>query len=398
MQHGILNKLVKPRKSVPLDVEFLGAEMKPGLLWNGVVDMTTFSQAGKIIEDLWRHGIHDILTVYRGWNAGGLTGQNPAMFPVASSLGGAQGLESLRKELQRHGIPLYLYTDFTDAYRSTGQFHIRVDAVRDVTNQIVQQPALSGFESEYNSRLANISLYYISPGVALRIAMADADAWKRLGISGLAVNQTGYNLFSDFNPAHPFSRAQSAATDEQIAKVLQRAMGSLSLYSPNDYMLPWARDILSTPLYSSQYMYETDTVPFLEMVLHGYVDYFAPFSNFNADPQEELLRMIDYGAYPSFYLTNQPSWELENTPSEDIFTSRYSDWRGDILTEYRRVNQALNKVQGATLVARTVPTWGVVVDNYSNGIRVMINYRKQPITIEHVTIKARDFVVLRGRS
>lgn len=387
-----LSAPVKGGATVPLRIEILGAEMKPGLFGQHVVDVTSFDQAQRMIEDLAHRGIHNVLVVYRGWNAGGLTGQNPTMFSVESSLGGAVGLSRLQQYCRQHGIPLYLYSDFTEAYRSTGAFHIRLDGVRNIANQVIKQPALNPLETAH-TRLANLFLYYMNPKVAERIAKTAADNWKQMGIKGVAVDHVGSILYSDHNPGRLSTRRQTAVVDEQMADLLKHTVGSVSLYAPNDYMFRFAREVFDVPMSSSQYMYETDAVPFLEIVLHGYTNYFAPVLNFDADPQDALLRMVDYGAYPSFYLTHDPSWELEGTPSLDVFTSRYADWAGAIQTNYSRVDGALRQVQNATLQSRTVPDWGIAEDEYSNGVKIIVNYRSTAVTVDHMHVRAREFMV-----
>ena len=55
-------------------------------------------------------------------------------------------------------------------------------------------------------------------------------------------------------------------------------------------------------MYSSQYLQFTDTVPFLAIALRGELDLFGANANFYAYARDELLRLIDYGIYPSLLL------------------------------------------------------------------------------------------------
>lgn len=393
LNKGDLHKLNHTNANVPIEIDMLGEEMTPGLLWNGVVPMTTFSQAQKMISALKKAGVHHIEAVLRGWSAGGLTGQNPVMFPVAAALGGAQQLLALKQELQKEHVPLYLYANFTDAFRDGAGYQKINNAVRSVTDQLVQRQAVPSIEDQ-TDQFSNLFSYYMNPLIASKIATNDAQVLKTMGIRSIAVDRTGYKLFSDFNPSYKISRQQAASTYQQMAKTLINKLGSLSYYTPNEYLWKYTRQIFQIPMSSSQYMYETDTVPFLQIVLHGYVNYFATFTNFNANPQQQLLKMIDYGAYPSFYLTYEPAYKLLNTPSRNIYTSKYADWRSQIQKDYRKVNMALRNVQNATLQYRSVVTWGVVEDGYSNGVRIIVNYGNTPVKIGGVTVRADSFAVL----
>ena len=402
---GVLHRLAHAQAHVPLEIDMLGAEMTPGLLWNNVIDMTTFSQAGAIVNSLEKQGIHGIEVFFRGWSQGGLTARNPVIFPVSGSLGGAQGLAQLQKVLAQKHVPLYLYANFTDAYGNGNGFQKISNAARDVTNQIIQRQAVpqvgvgqGGPFGQQNGLFSNLFSYYINPTTALSIAHSDIAGWRQAGVTGVAVDRTGYKLFANFNPASKLTREQAAAAYQTMAGQLARSVPRLDWYSPNAYLWKYSRQILQIPMSSSQYMYESDTVPFLQAVLHGYVQYFAPFSNFNADPRTSLLRMIDFGAYPSFYLTYEPAWKLKNTPSRDIYTSRYSDWKAEIQAEYQAVDRALKGVQNTTLQSRTVLTWGLVEDAYANGVRIVVNYRSTPMRVGKTVVGARNFAVLGGKS
>lgn len=394
---GELHDNIPKRSNVPLRLDILGAEMRPGLLWNGEVIMTTFAQTGKMVDDLLRSGIHNPEVVYKGWSAGGLTGTNPRIFPVSAALGGATGLRALAQNFDVRHIPLYLYENFTDGFRNTSTFQSQTDAVRNITDQLVKRQAvlpLPGLQSDIFSSLFS---FYISPSVAVRMAQVDALKLKELGITGVAVDRTGYKLYSDFSKLETSTRQHSALDYGTMAKYLNRVVGHTVFYMPNAYLLKYSQQIFDIPMSSSQYMYETDSVPFLQIVLHGYKDYFAPLSNFDANPRQELLRMIDYGAYPSFYLTQQASWELKDTPSRNIYTSRYADWKTEIVSEYHQVNQALKLVQNATLVNRTlINRGGVVADAYSNGVTILVNYGTVPEKIGNITLKNQSFSIVRG--
>jgi hypothetical protein len=150
------------------------------------------------------------------------------------------------------------------------------------------------------------------------------------------------------------------------------------------------------PMYSSQYMFSTDTVPFVQIVLHGYRDYFAPNFNYNASPREYLLRMVEFGAYPSFHLMHEPSWKLKNTLSKNLFTSYFEDWRSDIKVTYDKANAALKKVQDASIEQRNMLNWGVVEVVYSNGVKIIVNYSAKDIQHEGRTIPQMGFAVIGG--
>ncbi|HET7615450.1 MAG TPA: DUF5696 domain-containing protein [Bacillales bacterium] len=396
IQKGALSKQSNQDSStIPLRVEFLGAEMTPALLGVDTVTMTTFEDAGKIVEDLLDSGIQQMKVVYRGWGEGGLTGNNPKKFPVSEKLGGSEGLESFQHLLRKHRIPLYLYTDYMTAYQDTDHFSIKRDAIRKMSNEILK----GSFDRKFiENPFEHLTFYFLNPGKAKAIAAKDVERLAELDVKGMAIAGISNRLFSDHHPERTYSRLEAAETYEQLAKHASDRLGSVAMYEPNDYLVPETDAIFDIPMSSSHYMYETDTVPFLQIVYHGFVDYFADFSNFHANPHEKLLRMIEYGAYPSFYLTKEPSWKLQDTPSSRLFTSQYDNWKDEILLEYRKANQALRHVQNAMIEDRSVPAWGVVKVTYSNGYSVVVNYTGEEVKVNGETIKANGFKVIGGET
>ena len=138
----------------------------------------------------------------------------------------------------------------------------------------------------------------------------------------------------------------------------------------------------------------SDTVPFMQMVLKGYVDYYAPYSNFNADRQMEMLQMVEQGAYPSWIVTGQNSLELLNTPSSWLYTSEFSVWKGEMVEEYQYVAPALNAVLGAEIVSHEQLAEGIVCVSYDNGVSIVVNYTNADFNRGGVAVKAMDFTVI----
>ncbi|WP_261134275.1 DUF5696 domain-containing protein [Bacillus sp. Marseille-Q3570] len=380
-------------EDVPVRVEFLGGEMEPGLIGNKLVSMTTFDQAQMIIDDLEKSGVDKMTAVYRGWSKGGLTGGNPAKFPVEDKLGGGEGIEELKEHLEKKGIPLYLYTNYTKAYGDQDNFDVQVDGVRRISNRILEHSFSNNLVDE---KFSDLKINYMNPDKALEIASEDMKQFEKLGIEGVSIEDTGSILYSDHHSKSRLSREESASKYAELADTFSKSVDRVAFYQPNDYLFKYSDEIFSIPMSSSRYAYETDSVPFLQIVMHGSIDYYTTFSNYHADPKKQLLRMIEYGAYPSFYLTHEPSWKLQNTPSKDLFTSSYEDWSEDVVSQYKLVNKALKKVQNASIEDRKVIELGVVEVTYSNDVKIIVNYNTKEMEVNDHKIGALDFKLIEG--
>ena len=144
------------------------------------------------------------------------------------------------------------------------------------------------------------------------------------------------------------------------------------------------------PLENSQYLFETDSVPFLPMVLKGSVDYYAPYINQGYYPEDSLLKLLEYGAYPSFLTMQAENEKLIGTPSSDYFSIQMENWQEAMVSSYRQLNAVLQKTEGAVMEEHRVLQKGVVRVRYSNGVTVYVNYLNEEYRDGSVVVSAKS--------
>ena len=132
---------------------------------------------------------------------------------------------------------------------------------------------------------------------------------------------------------------------------------------------------LDMPLFSNQKTYYTDNVPLLPYVFRGVIDYYTTYTNFFANQEEQLLRSLDYGAYPSYILTASESRDLKYTDSYNLFTTVYSHWKDNIVKNYQVMQAGYNAIGNSYVVSRNVKEIGLVEITYSNNQIIIIDYR-----------------------
>lgn len=368
-----------------LRLEFLGAEIKEGLLWNTVVPMTPFDSLPSIVDQLKEEGVEDLFLVYKGWYKNGLNGSLLKKFPFEKKLGSKSDVQDTIKILEEKNIPVYFHTDYLKALEGSTGIFSKVEYSKQINSKLI-----SNMQNE-------LSYYYVTPKSALEIAKDHMKKYTEYGMDHLAVDSISSNVFSVFNKGMAASREQNKSLNLDTIDVLSGGNSDkVALYQPNTYAWGKTDKYLDVPLSSSGYLYVSDTVPFLQIVLKGYVDLYSPFMNFSSNQTDELLKLIDYGTYPSFYLTEESSQLLSKTPSRNIYTSEFSTWKDDIVQQYQVIQNSLALVKDATIVDRVVLSPGVVAIAYSNQTTFIVNYTDTPFTNENITVKAKDFAVLKG--
>ena len=199
----------------------------------------------------------------------------------------------------------------------------------------------------------------------------------------------GTKLYADYSRDKNLTRSQTKQVFQKVAKLSK----SSAYFKPNDYMWQSTSEYFDIPMVNSQYLYETDTVPFLQMVLKGSIDYYAPYANLGFYNQDSILKMIEFATYPSVILMSEDNYALHNTGLEDYFSLHFNSWENVIGDMYSQINTALSKVEGASMTEHKVLSKGVILTSYSNGVQILINYNSKNADTEYGTVNAKSFLV-----
>ncbi|NUM46185.1 MAG: hypothetical protein HUU38_15900 [Anaerolineales bacterium] len=375
VENGTLQKLPPSNEDIGIRLEFLGAEKEKILFWHRSIPMTTVAQMGEILSDL---DVKNPEVIYYGWQPGGAASMPPKALKLDRKLGKVAQLRDLVDTLTTAGGQFSLYLDPQAAIWGEKGYSSRSDLAMSITNF-----NLIG----YNRSKVN---YYLNlDTLAEKYNSLSTDVDSDLG-AGLALDGIGSMLYSDFKNNHFLNREDAILSYQSL---LTENAGRTSFYRPNDYMFAYTSAYYNIPLSNSGYIYTTDVVPFLQIVLAGYVPFYGPAFNFSSNLQEDLLKHVDFGVYPSYFLTNEVTAKILNTSSNWIFTSSYAQWGQEIEETYAWLNTLLGPVKGQRIVAREVLGEGVIATTYENGKQIIVNYSETDFSTEDGTVTGRDAVI-----
>jgi hypothetical protein len=373
VEKGYLKKIDQANKAnIGIRLEFLGAEKEKILLWTRPIPVTTINQVEGILNDLQ---VHNPEVIYYGWQPEGASSMPPRSLKIDNSLGSTDDLLALSARIFDSGGNLYLYYDPQAAILGESGYSKRYDLAMAIT--IVE---LFGYHRGKLNNYLNVnalSSHYLS-------LTQDVSSYESLG---LALDEIGNKLYSDFKSGNFLNREEAIV---RYREIISGSSNSLAFYSPNAYMYDFMKAYFDIPVSNSGYIYTTDVVPFLQIVLAGYVPFYGKALNFSSDIKMDLLRYIDYGVYPSYFLTQEPTAAFLNTNSNWIYTSAYEQWGKEVKDTYSWMNALLAPVIGEEIVAREVLQPGVVATTYANGKQILVNYTETKVLIEGTTVDAMD--------
>lgn len=375
LQTGHLKRVNDPNPNIGIRLEFLGGDKEKVLLWNRFVPMTTIRQMETMLDDLQ---VGNPQVIYYGWQPMGANTMPPTTLKIENDLGTLNSLRNLSDKVKASGGRFWLYLDPQAAIWGESGYSARNDLAMAITNVNIE-----GYGRSYN--------YYFSFGpLQQRYQSLSADFANKWDV-GLALDGLSNILYSDFRKSAPLNREQSMQAYQTL---LGETPAPLSLYRPNDYLWGLTQAYYDMPLGGNGYIYTSESVPFLPVVLAGYVPYYGEALNFSANLQDDLLRHVDFGIYPAYLLTAEPTANMLNTRSTWIYTSAYAQWGEQIKQSYAWMNALLAPVRGQEITARQQLAAGVYATTYANGKTILVNYTARPFSRGEVTVPARDAVLL----
>ena len=364
-------------------IDFLAAESAEMLIWNSVETMTTLDQAKDILSDYMDDGLTPPLVLYRGWQPGGLSySLGSGDVSIERALGKDDDLVSLSEKIRERGGRFFLEIDSVKA-NTDRMYNMRVDIVRTIGQTI----------AEYQTgKDLYRTLYYLTPNRSGEIIAAAEKEWGG-HVDGLALTTLPNTLYSYYSNGKNYMRGE---THDAYLSIMKNTSGNLALENPLAGYFSECDVYLDMPLGTTSYSFLSAEVPFLPMVLSGHIPYYSTWLNFESNQQKALLKMVEYGAYPSYIVTGEDVQALIHTNSSDIFTAKYTVMKDSILKNDAVLRALHDEIGDSFITEHTIPAHDVAVVTYDNGAKVIVNYRRTAVEYEGITIDGQSWLVVKG--
>jgi len=380
--------------SPPLIQLFLGAESRGDAYSKRMETMTTFAEARMMMEELKRSRVDDFAVELKGWYNQGYFGSLPRRFPVEEAFGGETGLTELLRWTEENGIPTALEDNYSDVYRKERDgVRLRTDTVRRPDGrQLVHHPVSAAGRYRLGT-----TWYKMNPFAAERDYVPQGlSKLGSLGVESVHLRHVGESLMTDYNQVRPLRRWETQQYYERWIGLAKETLGSVGVYYGNDYAVRHADYVLDTPLRASPHYMLDEPVPFLQMVYHGKVPYYAAALNRSDDARLELLKAIEYGAVPAFELTYRPTTDLRYTNYDGLFSSQYETWLPEAKEAYDAWKEALQPVASQRMTKHERVEEGVYRTTYEDGTRIWVNYNDHAVTLPGMTLDSLGYAVSKG--
>lgn len=357
-------------------IEILMGVKRKSLLGYKYEATTTAEQAEKILSDIPLGNAKAAVSLL-GWQKEGY-GVLPSGYIPANAIGGNSGLKRLGA-IETADVSLSYGTAIANTI-STGS-KIRRDAVSSLRGITL----MDSDEENFVLNPVRASKFYSKALVKI----------LKTGCGGVTFSGCSDMIYDDYNKKGGVTRAQTATVFLDMIKKTADAGCKVILENANEYTWEYASMLVKMPESGSGYTVLKYDVPFLYLVLSGSVNYsLTTPGNCSADFLKTKLKWIEYGAAPYFLLTNDSSDEMVGTAAGAMFSTQYSEKRGQVeetLTEFADIAE---KLGGAVMTGHKIISDNVRVCEYSNGMKIYVNYSDEVQNIDGVNLEPTGYVIV----
>ena len=388
LETGVLSEAkVASDGEIPIRVDFVMSDVKKSVVGVTNVVTTTASQVGDIVRDMYANGIKNVNSGLLGFQGGGITTGKPWATDFTRAIGTKSDFKKLFDDMNNLGADV----SFAQNYAAINERQMRL-----ASNQAYHVNHWGLYRWEYDPPFLPVNeISYARPQKSALWFTEQSDKAINLGAKSVTAEGMTQLLLSHYGDDEISAEGTAELYRNTFAEVAGKGV-KINATTPNMYLWKATDRFLQAPSLNTQYIIETDTVPFLQLVLNGTMEVYAPYSNFSFYTQGDILRMIDYNLYPSFVVTNEPAHLLSVTNSMTYYSTEYNIYRDIIKNVYTQVSAALSQVKGIDWIDRRVLANGVVVNTYANGVKIYINYTEDDCSFDGVQIKALSSVVVGG--
>lgn len=384
----------------PFYVELLGGVKKDtvvlGVKLKLLQRLTTFEQARSMLDEMQQHGMENLLVRYTGWQQGGLESAVNTKAAFERQLGGTKEYARLVDYAADKGIELFMDFDLLNLYESGNGLSAFMDAT-----QTIQHTPTYLYSYDYNTLEKDPSTRWqlVTPRMAAAALEKVLTNTGRLSGAYLSLSSLGDTLYSDFtNKDAGIDRGNTRLLWTDMLRLADQQTDKLLVDGGNGYALPHVTHVYNAPMTSTLYDIEDESVPFYQIVLHGYVSYSTEPLNLSSNPQALVLKAVETGSSLSACLMYAENHALAETNLEYVFSGNYKTWLDMMGESYSRVTPVLQAVAQATIDGHECLAADVYKTQYSNGCVVYVNYGSKDVSVDGQLVPAKDFVYISGKA
>ncbi len=356
-------------------VDLYGGVLQETSVFGIPVDMKTevtgFSQAEEILNQLNDGGVKDIIVNYTDWTNKSMVGKISTKFKPAGVLGGMSDYEDLQKTADSMGAKIFpSLSNMKMISSSWGYLTINSTAIR-VSNAQSRQ---SEYSTAFGIALSGKSPALLTPNSYTKVMTQMIESYTKKDVKNIGFGDYSNTLVSDFSKKNFLGREQNMENLVEQYKNASETMDNVIADEANSYIIPYADYITNVPVYSSQYNVVDYDIPFYQMVVHGYVPYSTTAINANSNAEEVFLLSLASGSGIHYDMIYKESYELLDTDYDELYYANYGSWMNQAINQYKASAEILSQVSDMIITDYQIDNeTGIIKTTYNDSVVITID-------------------------
>ena len=359
----------------PTKVDFIGSEITTGILSNKAQTVTTYEEITEILTTMKDDGYSNLIASLKTYNMS----EDSYRFDIIRKLGGSKEFEKMLNFFDDNNIEFSYYSDYVRNYEIYSKSHAQTLSKREIYFVELSWMFFAHFVT--------------SPSYYEQFAKDDYKDFSEYGIEGVSLAGLDRAIFTNHDDGIVYSN-QNMENIESAFSYFEEKDIMTNVYLPDAYLYKYVNEYYDTPINSTDFSFSMASIPFLQLVIGGYIDMYSPYLNFVSDETISLLRLVEYGVFPSYVLTGGSAYDLKNTNSSNVYISEYDVLSRRISDYYDFINDGLTSSIGSEMVDHTFIGEGIVLVEYDTGTQIIINYNDFAVTVGSVIVAAEGYEVI----
>lgn len=359
-----------------------------GIPYNSVTVLTSYRDAAKAISDFNAQGVRRMTLQYIGWSNQSVKGKMVTGLSLDGRLDGSSGFDVLTKAAKANDTRISLTVDLLNLYRNgNGYWSLfsSADNVNSTSRRMNEYLMSTGAQDP-----AGKQWYLLRPDIV-------PDAAEKLA-KGMSGKQTGITLSALANTLYSslgkngISRTRAGAYWQQSLTALADRIPYLTAETPNAYAFPYITQADDVPMASSRFDVTDMDIPFYQLVTHGAMILYSEPLNELGNMEEAVLRLAEYGMYPSWRLISRDPALLSGTDGADWYAMSLNEWQDDVARVAAQM-EVLAPYAAMRMTGYEKLDADLAVTTYENGDQVFVNRGLQDVEVQGITVPARGFSI-----
>ncbi len=322
--------------------------------------LTTYKQALEILTKLKESGVNNVVARYSYWANGGESNTAANDVELLNCMGSKADLDALIQYCNDNDMGFFPSADFLHVTTSGNGFSKSQDAARRMNRStatlIERMNANGSLRKDLEEKIL------VSSKVSVEMASTYKTSFEEvIGTKSIALGEIGKELHSNYKTNDGVTRAW--AEKDHVA-VMQTFEGyDIAVSTGNFYTWKYASHIFDLPTGSTEYLMESESIPFMQLMLHGYVNYSMDFQNRTGDYETALLLALETGSSFAFRWMGEDDSVFDYTVFYNYFSLNYEATMNRAVEMYKEAASVLNDVLNEPITEHTALDAFYVLDH-----------------------------------